>query len=183
MKNGATSKRYLCASCLQLFGLILNMGRGPSWRNDAEEEVTMEPDMFSKAVALTTILSALVTVMRRDFRSLLLWFREMTSSPRTTFTLPPLFPLGTRIGRAGLWNAYSGLWGPSWLCEGEGVHLWPAGKISQIRTNELLGSSRLRVDRLGAQKFHHDCRGCKVSCWLVWGSPRLVCFFEADSVG
>lgn len=53
----------------------------------------MKPDTFSKTVALTTTDSALATVMRRDFRSLLLWFPEITSSPRRTFTLPLLFPM------------------------------------------------------------------------------------------
>lgn len=40
VKNAAVSKSCLCASCLRLCGLVLNKGRGPSWSNDAEEEVT-----------------------------------------------------------------------------------------------------------------------------------------------
>lgn len=40
VKSAAVSKSSLCASCLRLFGLVLNKARGPSWRKDAEEEVT-----------------------------------------------------------------------------------------------------------------------------------------------
>lgn len=52
--------------------------------------------MFSKAVALATIDSVLrlwVTVLSRDFRSLLLWFSEITFPPRGIL-LPPQFPGG-----------------------------------------------------------------------------------------
>ena len=51
----------------------------------------MDPDMVPKAVALPIIDSARVTVMRRDFRSLLLRFPEIISSPRRTLTFAPLF--------------------------------------------------------------------------------------------
>jgi hypothetical protein len=74
-------------------------------------------------VSLTSIGSALATVVRRDLRSLLLWFSEIASSPRRTPSLPPPSFLvdgwglgedklgsGMRLGPPG---------GRNWLFEGE----------------------------------------------------------------
>lgn len=53
----------------------------------------MEPDVFSRPVAVATMDSIMrlwATVLRRDFRSLLLCFPEITFPPRGVLLLPPL---------------------------------------------------------------------------------------------
>lgn len=104
----------------------------------------MESEVFSKAVALATIDSAVklwAMVLRRDFRSLLLWFPEITFPPRGILILLLCFRgtagdlLGTGIGGAG-----AGLRGSSGLCEGEGFI------YSQWERSPRVGSTR--VERL-----------------------------------
>lgn len=45
----------------------------------------------------------------RDFRSLLLWFPEITFPPRGILVLPPLFP-GDSWGPAGAWDGRRRCW-------------------------------------------------------------------------
>lgn len=113
VKNAVGSKRYFCAGLVVIVWTCLKaLGRGPELEGQCRGR-RVEPAVFSKAVALTTIDSALATVMRRDCRSLLLWFPEIASSPRRTPSLPLLFLMDC--------------WGLGQEEQGSGIHPAPLG--------------------------------------------------------
>lgn len=133
----------------------------------------MEPEVFSKAVALATrdsVLRLCATVLSRDFRSLLLWFSEITFPPRGIL-LPPSVP--GELLETGMGGADAGLRGSGWLCEGEEFISSQQERSPRLGLTRAEWRRQAEGDSLGPQKFHDDYRGLKFSCWLVWGSPHF----------
>lgn len=91
---------------LQLFGLALKHGKRSRARGTVQGRNGrwVRPEMFSKAMALTTIDSVLGTLLRRDI-DLLPWFPAITSSGRNTHSSSSVLMDCWGLGRkAGFWN-------------------------------------------------------------------------------
>lgn len=172
VKKAVGSRRYFCARRSTVWTCLKAQEEVQGQRKERSQE---EPGLLAKAVALTTIDSALVTLMRRGLRSLLLSFPEMAclpgGQPASSLLLMDCWGQGQEEQGPG---TQPGPLGAELAGEGEGLHLQPQ-EFSPMRINRPLGArpqwhQQAEGDELGPRSLILTV-GLRVFCWLVWSSP------------